>query len=405
MAAPADSAGDVAGMPIPLLRIIARLNIGGATIQAISLTRLLEPRYRTTLVTGVEAPREGDMHDLAEALDVHPVLVPSMRRDPGPRDLPAIWAVIKIIRRLRPLVLHTHTAKAGTVGRIAAVLAGGARPPVIVHTFHGHVLEGYFSPLRSRLFQLVERFLARFSTRLIAVSEEVKSDLVRLRVAAPERIEVVPLGLDLEPLAQAAERDRDRLRAELRSELGIPPHRRLLTFAGRLVPIKRVDRLLAVFDRLGDRDDVHLLIVGDGELRAELESCATARALADRITWAGYRRDLEAVYAASDVVVLTSDNEGTPVSLIEAQASGLPVVTTDVGGARAVVADGVSGRVLQRDDQAGMAGAIAEILDDPTLAAGFAAAGRESALSRFGLARLVADLDAFYTRLLAERGS
>ena len=390
--------------PTPLVRAISRFAVGGSVIQAISLTRLLEPRYRTTLVKGLEEPREGTLNDLAEALDVHPVILPSLRREPGVRDIAAVWGFARILRRERPAILHTHTAKAGTVGRVAAILAGGSRPPVVVHTFHGHVLEGYFSPLRSAVFRTVERILARVSTRLIVVSEEVKRDLIRLGIADGDRIVVVPLGFDLEPLVVSGP-DRMELRESARSELSIPPDRRVITFVGRVVPIKRVDRFLAIAERLREReDDVHFLIVGDGGSRPQLEFSATARALGDRLTWAGFRRDLAAIYAASDVVTLTSDNEGTPVSLIEAQASGVPVVTTDVGGARAVVEDGVSGRVLDPGDEPGMADAIAEILHDPELAARFTAAGRESALSRFTLARLVRDIDELYARLLEAAG-
>jgi glycosyltransferase involved in cell wall biosynthesis len=386
--------------PIPLVRAISRFAVGGSAIQAISLTRLLEPHYATTLVKGVEEPREGSLNDLAEALDVHPVVLSSLRREPGVRDIAAVWEVRRILKRERPAILHTHAAKGGAVGRMAALLMGRARPKVIVHTFHGHVLEGYFSPLRSAVFRAVERALARVSTRLIVVSEEVKRDLIRLRIADGDRIEVVPLGFDLEPLVLSDE-DRNRLRDSMRAALSIPSDRRVVTFVGRVVPIKRVDRFLATAQRLLKReDDVHFLIVGDGVSRPELESSAAARALGDRVTWAGFRRDLAAIYAASDVVALTSDNEGTPVSLIEAQASGVPVVTTDVGGARYVVEDEVSGRVLDRTDVQGMVDAIAEILHDPGLASRFTAAGRDSALSRFTLARLVRDIDELYTRLL-----
>ena len=387
--------------PIPTVRLISRLAFGGSPIQAISLTALLEPRYRTTLVKGVEGSREGDMLPLAKAFGVQPVVVPSLRREVSASDIRAVWEVIGILRRERPAILHTHGAKAGGVGRLAAVLAGRSRPSVIVHTFHGHVLEGYFSPLRSTLFTWIERILARVSTRLIVVSDEVGRALVRLKVADADRIELVRLGFDLEPFVVSDE-ERRELRESLRSELSIPLDRRVVTFVGRIVPIKRLDRFLAVAQRLRQREDIHFLIVGDGDLRPELESSVAARALGDRVTWTGFRRDLPAIYCASDVVAITSDNEGTPVSLIEAQAAGVPVVTTDVGGARDVVEDGVTGRVLDAEDVSGMADSIAEILDDPALASRFAAAGRTHSLSRFTLARLVRDIDDLYTRLLAE---
>ena len=341
------------------------------------------------------------MFPLAKAFGVEPLVVPSLRRELSANDIRAVRAVVRILRRERPAILHTHGAKAGGVGRLAAVLAGRSRPSVIVHTFHGHVLEGYFSPLRSTLFTWIERILARVSTRLIVVSDEVGRALIRLKVADADRIELVRLGFDLEPFVVSPE-ERSELRESLRSELSIPLDRRVVTFVGRIVPIKRLDRFLAVAQRLRHREDIHLLIVGDGDLRPQLESSVAARALGDRVTWTGFRRDLPAIYCASDVVAITSDNEGTPVSLIEAQAAGVPVVTTDVGGARDVVEDGVTGRVLDREDVSGMADAIAEILDEPALASRFAEAGRTHSLSRFTLARLVRDIDDLYTRLLAE---
>ena len=341
------------------------------------------------------------MHHLARALAVQPVVLPSLHREVGAGDVRALREMVRILRRERPAILHTHSAKAGAVGRLAAIFMGRSRPPVIVHTFHGHVLEGYFSPVRSAFFRSLERILARVSTRLIAVSEEVRQDLIRLRIADRDRIEVVPLGFDLERFA-VPDAEREKLRESLRSELSIPMDRTVVTFVGRIVPIKRLDRFLAVAERLSQRDDLHFLVVGDGELRRGLESSKAARGLGDRVTWAGFRQDLPAIYCASDLVALTSDNEGTPVSLIEAQAAGVPVVTTDVGGARAVVEDGVNGRVLDPRDQSGMVDAIEEILGDPDLASRYAEAGRTSSLSRFTIARLVRDVDELYARLLAE---
>lgn len=398
---PRRSVDSAARRPLPLVQIIARLNVGGATIQAISLTGMLRPKYRTNLVSGIEGPREGDMRHLANALGVRPVVIPSLNRELGRKDLRALYDIVRILRRERPMILHTHTAKAGTLGRVAAVLAGRHRPPVVVHQFHGHVLEGYFSPLRSTLFKWIERVLARFTTRLIVVSEEVRQDLIRMKIASADRIVVMPLGLDLDRFLVPDE-ERGELRSSLRAALGIPPDRKVVTFVGRVVPIKRLDRFLRIARRLKQPPEVHFLIVGDGELRPRLESSAMARALGDRVTWTGFRHDLPAIYFASDVVALTSDNEGTPTSLIEAQAAGIPVVATDVGGSRDVVEDRVTGRLLNREDEPGMADAIAEILRDSELSQRLIAAGRTSSLSRYALERLVRDIDDLYTRLLAE---
>ncbi len=385
-------------------RIIARLNIGGPAIQAITLTRLLEPLgYRTRLVRGRESPNEGNMDYLADELGVRPTLVPSMRRDPGPGDLKALWAIVRILRRDRPQIVHTHAAKAGTLGRLATFIAYpvASRRPLLIHPFHGHSLTGYFSSRSARVFRTIEQVLARRTDVLIAVSDEVRDDLVRLGIAPPDKFVVVPLGFDLERFLD--DTDRAARRAALRAEWGVGEEEQVVTLIARLVPIKRADRFLRVARLLVDRPRARFVIVGDGELRSELETSPDALALGDRLVWAGFRRDMPDVCVASDVVVLTSDNEGTPVSLIEAQASAVPVVATDVGGVRSVVRHGESGLLAGTDDDAGLAEAIATILDDPGLAGRLAADGRHYAQKSFGLQRLVQEIDALYTENLLIR--
>ncbi len=376
---------------IRVARIIARLNVGGPAIQAITLTHRLEALgYQTLLIRGSEAPREGSMDDLAAELGVRPLRVARMGRELGPGDVIAFARLVRELRRFRPDIVHTHAAKAGTLGRLAALVPGKSRPRVTVHTFHGHSLTGYFSPSKAALFRRIERFLAARTTRLIAVSDEVRDDLVRLGVAPAERIEVIRLGLDLGRF-DADPDTRARRRTELRTKLGIPEDARVVTLVARLVPIKRVDRFLAVAARLADLDDVWFLVAGDGELREELG----ARPQSERVVWAGFRRDIPAVCFASDVVVLTSDNEGTPVSLIEAQAAGVPVVSTRVGGAATVVAPG--GALVDTGDVDGFARAVRQSLDHPA----DGAAARAHVIETFSLDRLVADIDDLYRRLLA----
>lgn len=389
-----------------VLRVIARLNIGGPAIQAISLTRRLEERgYSTLLVRGREGEREGTMDHLAERLGVRPRLVSSMSRDPGPGDLRALAALTWILARQRPQIVHTHAAKAGTLGRLAALALGGRSRRVIVHTFHGHSLTGYFSSRRARFFLGVERFLARHSTCLIAVSEEVRDDLVELGVAPAERFEIVRLGLDLEPFSAPAPDERARLRERLRDELGVPRDARVVTLVARLVPIKRVDRFLRVAARVAAEHDAHFLVVGDGELDGELRASAEARKLGSRLHWVGFRLDMPAVCFASDVVALTSDNEGTPVSTIEALAAGRPVVSTRVGGVATVVKHGETGLTAPPEDEHALAAGIGRLLDEPQLADELAAAGREHVLRGFSLERLVDDIDALYRRLLEQRAA
>lgn len=393
----------VRAQPIRIVRIIARLNVGGPAIQAITLTKRLEPLgYRTTLVRGREEPEEGNMDYLAGELGVRPVLVPSLRRNPGLHDLRALLALMGTIRRERPHIVHTHAAKGGTLGRLAALAAGTGRRqrPILIHTYHGHSLTGYFSPRSAAVYRRIERLLARYTDRLIAVSDEVRDELVELGVAPAERFEVVPLGFDLRPF-EVPPAERDRRRERLRGELDIPVDDELVTLIARLVPIKRVDRFLRVARTVAaQRSGVHFLVVGDGELRDQLHASLEAVDLDGRLTWAGFRRDIPDVCFASDAVVLTSDNEGTPVSLIEARAAGTPVVATRVGGVASVVRDETVGFVVDVSDEQAMATAVSRVLDDATVAARARAESRK-VVGAFSLDALVERVDTLYRELLA----
>jgi glycosyltransferase involved in cell wall biosynthesis len=392
----AADAGDPGRLKV--VRVIGRLNIGGPGIQAITLSSRLRARgYDTVLIRGREGPREGSLDDLAAAEGVPPVRIGTLRREIGLHDVCALPAVVRVLRREAPDVVHTHAAKGGAVGRLAALLAGRATPRVLVHTFHGHVLDGYFSPAKVALFTRVERWLARRTTRLIAVSDEVRQDLIDLRIAPAEKIAVVPLGFELERFLVGDEQRELRGRA-WRREHGIPADVPLVLLIARLVPIKRVDRFLRVASRLAERSAAAFAVAGDGELREVLRESETARALGERLTWLGFEADVAP--ALFDVVVQTSDNEGTPVSLIEAHAAGRPVVSTRVGGVAAVVRDGASGHLVARDDEPGFAAAIEGLLADPARAAAFGRAGRVHVTSAFTLGRLVDDVDRLYRDLL-----
>jgi glycosyltransferase involved in cell wall biosynthesis len=390
--------------PIRVLRVIARLNVGGPAIQTITLTRRLEERgYNTTLLRGREGPQEGSMDDLAARLGVAPVLVPCLRRDPGRWDAAALADLVRLMRAERPQIVHTHAAKAGTLGRAAALLAfRGARRPILIHTYHGHSLSGYFHPRVAAAYRLIERALGRLTDRLIAVSEEVRDELVAMGVAPIWKFAVVPLGFDLRPFAADGEMAAE-LGGRLRAELGLPRSAPVVTMVARMVAIKRVDRFLRMAAGLARTSGAHFLLVGDGELRRSLMALPEALELGPRLTWAGFRRDMPAVYFASDVVVQTSDNEGTPVSLIEAQAAGRPVVSTRVGGVASVVADGQTGYIVERDDIPAMTQKVQRLLEDAVLRRRLGAAGRERAMARFGLDRLLCDLDGLYRDLLGRR--
>lgn len=341
------------------------------------------------------------MDHLADALGVRPVLVPSLRRNPGAHDVRALVALTRLLRRERPRVVHTHAAKGGAIGRVAALIAcrGDARRCVLVHTYHGHSLSGYFSGRANAIYLRVERFLGRHTTVLIAVSDEVRDELVSLGVAPAEKFVVVPVGFDLSPFTVSGD-ERSSQRRALRAELGLPPDARVVTLVARLVPIKRVDRFLRMATLLPEDANVRFLIVGDGELRDQLTSSAPARALGDRLVWAGFRRDMPAVCFASDVIVLTSDNEGTPVSLIEAQTAGTPVVSSRVGGVPSVIRAGHAGFAVDPGDERGLADAVLHVLTTPSVAQR-AAAGRMESAQAFSLESLVRRIDELYRRLLA----
>jgi glycosyltransferase involved in cell wall biosynthesis len=319
-----------------------------------------------------------------------------MRRDPGLRDIAALLRLVWILRRDQPQIVHTHAAKAGTLGRVAAVMAFPRRNrrPVLVHTYHGHSLSGYFPGRTADIYRRIERRLARHTDTLIAVSAEVRDDLVRLGVAEPNKFVVIPLGFDLAPFLDDS--DRSRRRAALRAQWGISADEEVVTLVARLAPIKRVDRFLRVAELLAARPRTRFVVVGDGELRDELRASAPARALAERLVWAGFRRDMPDVCFASDVVMLTSDNEGTPVSLIEAQAAAVPVVGTDVGGVRSAVRHGETGLVAAPDDEEGLAQSVEAILEDRELAVRMARAGRGHARNSYEIEALVNNLDKLY---------
>ena len=387
-----------------IIRIIARLNIGGPAIQAITLTQELEAfGYRTRLVRGVEDPAEGNMDYLAVERGVVPTLIPSMRRDPGFGDVVALLRLVLLMWRDRPAIVHTHAAKGGTLGRVATLLAFPLRRwrPVVIHTYHGHSLTGYFSGRTAGVYRLIEKLLAPRTDVLLAVSAEVRDDLVGLGVAPAAQFQVMPLGFDLAPFTSDV--DRVARRRLLREQWGASEDDVVVTLIARLVPIKRVDRFLAAARLLADRSAVRFVVVGDGELHGVLATSADAVALGEGLVWAGFRRDIPDVCFASDIVMLTSDNEGTPVSLIEAQAASVAVVATDVGGVRSAVRDGESGRLAPPDAPDRLAAAVAELIDDPSLREQMGAAGRAHATSRYTLERLSADHAALYDELLASR--
>ena len=394
------TADSESGERLRVLQVIGRLNMGGpAHIAALLSGRRFDPgRYETLLVHGSLAPGEESLAGLAEEEGATTLHLPELQQPVQPlRDARALTKLVRLVRGFRPHVVHTHTAKAGFIGRQAAL---ALRPrPALVHTYHGHVLEGYFGAAKSRLYLEMERALARVSDCLIGVSQATVDDLVRLGVAPPSKFRVLPLGLDLDRLAELP----GELRAASRTELGVDEDEILLVFVGRVVPIKRLDLLLEALAGARKADPrLRLAVVGDGGERPQLERQAAELGIAADVLFLGYRRELRPVFAAADLAVLSSDNEGTPVSLIEAAAAGLPAVATDVGGVREVVSED-TGILTPKGDPTALARAIAEMATDPQCRERYGEAARRHAIQSYGAKRLLTDVDNLYRELLSPR--
>jgi glycosyltransferase involved in cell wall biosynthesis len=384
---------------LTVLRAITRLNIGGPAIHAILLTQGLQSeRFRSVLVSGKEGPGEGSLLDMADRHGVRPVLVEELGREVSiVDDLAAVTRLYRLIRQVRPEIVHTHMAKAGTAGRLAARLAG---VPLVLHTYHGHVFHSYFGPLKTAVFLNIERLLSRLSDRLIAVGHNQRQDLIRYRVASPDKIVSVPLGLEIESMLGA-----DSERGRLRAELGLDRADKLVGIVARLVPIKAHEVFLQAADqvrRLVPR--ARFLVVGDGERRAELEHYTRQLGLDDTTFFLGWRRDMRAVYADLDAVVLSSLNEGSPVAIIEAMAAGRPVISTDVGGVSEVVESGRSGLLVPPRDAAALANAVTLVLSDPVAANRMGQAAREAVYPKYSSSRLISDLEQLYLSLARAKG-
>lgn len=377
------------------MRVIARMNIGGPAHHVSLLSARLDPeRYDTLLVIGRPGPGEGSFDELARREGAKVLTLPSLGPEIHPlQDVRALVALARVMRRFRPEILHTHTAKAGFLARLAA-LAGRSPRPAIVHTFHGHVLEGYFGPVTSRVFRLLERALGRRTDRLVAVSAATAADLDRLGVAPAARIDVIPLGLDLRRLTGCRPQDG----AAVREELGLGSNDLLVMSIGRLVPIKRLDVLLRGMTlAVAAGFEGRLMIVGDGTARSDLERLSATLGLNGRVTFAGFRTDLPQLLSAADVVALTSDNEGTPVSLIEAAAASVPCIATAVGGVPEVVNE-ETGILIPAGDAQAFGEALVELAADRDRLRAMGARAR-TVVARWSAERLVEDVDRLYVGL------
>jgi len=392
-----------------VLRIIARLNIGGPARHAVILDDgLCRLGHETLLAHGVIGEHEGDLEELARSRGVNHTCIPWLGRRIRPLDdVRAFNGLLKLLWRWRPDIVHTHTAKAGALGRLAAafynLLHARAHRCGVVHTFHGHVFTGYFGRVGSLAVRWAERSLARLSDCVITISDAQRHDIVsRFAIAPCDLTVTIPLGLELDELLM-----RDPGRRGFRDALGFDSSHFVIGYVGRLVPIKSVETLVkAVALVRRTRSEVRLLIAGDGEERRELEACVRDQGLQDAVRFLGWQTDLASLYATFDLFALSSTNEGTPVSLIEAMAAGVPVVATSVGGIPDVVTDGVTGILCPPGASDALANAIEGCINDRASARKRADAARDAVASRFNASRLVRDIEVVYRQVLAlKRGT
>jgi glycosyltransferase involved in cell wall biosynthesis len=378
------------------------MNVGGPAYHVSLLSgRLDHERYETLLLTGALGVGEGSFEELAQRYGANRRMVPGLRPELNPlSDLRALVNLVRIIRKFRPDVVHTHTAKAGALGRIAAIITPGARP-AIVHTYHGHVLTGYFGSVLNAVFRYTERVIAMKSDCLLGVSDATVKELIELRIACASKFRTIHIGLDLERLLAVERSEGDAFRAEM----GVEPDDVLAVSVGRLVPIKRLDILIDAVALASARESrLRLAIIGDGELRGALERRASQLGLDETVRFLGFREDLSSILAGSDVAVLSSDNEGTPVALIEASAVGRPAVATAVGGVADIVTDS-TGMLVAPGDASAFADALLRIASDRDTRERLGLAAREHVRERFTADRLVSDIETLYQEMLDERAS
>ena len=391
---------------IKVLRIIARLNIGGPAIHTILLKEgMNKDKFQSTLVVGSIGRDEGDMMYLAEKKGIKPLVIPELSRELNIiKDLISLWKIYRLIRKEKPDIVHTHTAKAGALGRMAAILAG---TPIKVHTFHGHVLHSYFGKLQTKIFVLIEKILSCFTEKIIAVSKEIKEELISLGIGNPDKIVVINLGLELDNLLSIS--------PDIKSELKIGTVGRLVSIKNQKMFLDAAKNILSNPDLL--RSNLKFILVGDGELESELKAYAEQLKIGNNVAFTGWERNIEKIYSNLDIVALTSLNEGTPVSIIEAMAAAKAVVATDVGGVKNLLGDtrrkvtdnGVSFNITERGilvgskDVEGFSSALRFLLQNPDIRLTMGELGREFIRERFSKTRLIQDVEDLYIDLEKEK--
>lgn len=387
---------------IKVLRIINRFNIGGPSYNATFLTRFMSDEFETKLIGGGPEKDEADSLHIPESYGLNPIILDEMKRKPSLKSDRLAYAKIKaIIQEFQPDIVHTHASKAGALGRRAAFSCG---VPVVVHTFHGHVFHSYFGKIKTSIYKAIERRLARKSTGIIAISELQKKELAEQHhICKAEKIKVIPLGFDLDKFQANKTENRIFIREKYKLDADVVA----VGIVGRLAPIKNHQFFLDVVEKILSEgiEHVRFFIVGDGELRTEIESRAQLlnQKFGEKIVLTSWIKDIAQFNGGLDIMCLCSKNEGTPVSLIEAQASGVPVISTDVGGVKDIVSEGQTGFVVPTDNLDLYVEKVSLLIKNKEIREKMSQNGWKHVHEKFSYNRLVSDMEKYYKELLLRR--
>ena len=387
---------------IKILRIINRFNIGGPTYNATFITRFMSDEFETVLIGGLPEEGEADSLHILNEYGVKPILIPELKRNPNFfSDRKALKKIKTIIEEFKPDIVHTHAAKAGALGRKAAF---DCKVPVVVHTFHGHVFHSYFGKFKTEVFRRIEKRLASKSSGIIAISDQQKNELSeKYAIANKNKIEVIPLGFDLNPFQV----DLEIKRQKTRNKFNLTDDQIAVAIIGRLAPIKNHKLFLDSIEiaNLKTSKKPVFFIVGDGETRKEIEiqieKIKTNQTIDIRLT--SWIQDIKTFNAGMDIICLTSNNEGTPVSLIEAQACNIPVISTNVGGVKDIVNENETGFVVPRNNPEKFAEKLLELIEDEKKREKMSQNGWSFVKDNFHYQRLVNDMENYYQNLLRNK--
>jgi glycosyltransferase involved in cell wall biosynthesis len=386
--------------PIKIINLLSRMNIGGPSVHTVLLTKYLDnEKYQSILVSGTLSEGEGDMSYLVEQYHIEHRSIKTLQRKISViDDLKAVLELYRLFKKEKPQIVHTNLAKAGMVGRLAAWLAG---VPVILHTYHGHVFSGYFSATKTSLYIFIEKFIALISTKIVVVSEMIKKDICSVyKITKEKNISVIPLGFELDNMASL-----DKYRGSFRKQFSIPEDSLVIGIVGRITGIKNHQLFVDVANILLQfNNKIHFLIVGDGELREEIEKAVYDLGISENLHFTGWITATAKMYADLDIMLLTSKNEGTPVTVIEAMYYKIPVVSSNVGGLSDLIEDGKTGFLVNSLIAEDYIQVIVKLLESLQVRDKIGFTAHKFITDQFNVNRLITDMTELYTELLNKKG-